>query len=188
MCFFFLFFCFSAFIFFPFSAQLLPLLTDYLDLSPDVLETIYQWADVQSILQRCEESEFIFKHQFARRMLSATVSLYRWHRERHNAQKVLKLFPALEDAGTSPRTSTGSGTGGSATNRLTVDADDVMDATDAGGEEASDIEQEIALAEQQHAYDMAPGEGPEMDSDDDSVAHVPPPPPPPPQQVFFIER
>lgn len=56
-----------------------------------LLESIQYWADVQSILTRTSEQDITFKYPIAKKMLSATVQLYRWYRQRNSAAKWLGL-------------------------------------------------------------------------------------------------
>lgn len=58
---------------------------------PALLESIHYWADVQSLLTRVTEQEVIWKYPIAKKMLSATVALYRWYCQRNSAAKWLGL-------------------------------------------------------------------------------------------------
>lgn len=144
---------------------------------PSVLDTIYQWSDVQSILQRANESEITFKWPLARRMLTATVSMYRWYRQRCSAQKTLNMSASVSTETAAATSHRSQGMNGAKRAGLVDDELEMLEVTDAGGEEASDIEHDIAIAEQENHNDLGPG-GNEQgmgDSDDESVggAHHP---------------
>lgn len=62
-------------------------------MSEAVLDSICAYADTQGMLLRNSEQEVTFKPHYARNMLSATVELYRWYRNRANALKLLLLQP-----------------------------------------------------------------------------------------------
>ncbi len=140
---------------------------------PSLLEIINHWSDVQSMLQRSNESEISFKWPFARRMLTATVSMYRWYRQRSSAQKTLNICSPMNEVLSSTTVSRFSGMSGAKRAGL-VDPDDLelLEVTDAGGEEASDIEHDIAIQEQENDNDVGPAVGNEPtigDSDDESI-------------------
>lgn len=71
--------------------QLNSILVDYLGLPVTLLESIQYWSDVQSLLTRATEQDMSFKYPMAKKMLSATVMLYRWYKHRTTASRWLGL-------------------------------------------------------------------------------------------------
>lgn len=118
------------------------LLTNYYGMPPALVDMLQQWSDIQSILVRTNEHEVTFKYPIARRMLVTTIALYRWFRQRNSSVKCLELIPPiLSGAG-----STINGAGDTclySSNLKYVrfvenDEGELIEATDAGGEEFSD--------------------------------------------------
>ena len=140
-----------------------------------LLESINNWADIQSLLMRTNDTEITFKWPLARRMLTTTVAFYRWYRMRGNAQKWLGLNPPESAISVVTHAALMNRTSVTSNMRLAgiMDGDEgeLMEATDAGGEEASDIEHDIAIAENEADNEFIPqdNEAPVLDSDDDSV-------------------
>ena len=60
-------------------------------MSSYLLESIRQWSDVQSLLSRTSEADVSFRHPLAKKMLSAALSLYKWHRMRNSGVRALGL-------------------------------------------------------------------------------------------------
>lgn len=111
-----------------------------------LLQTLCTWSDVQALLIRCSDNDLTFKVQLAKQMLSVAILLYRWHRSRTNGFKALGLtfsheylnanFAAVQVQHNSDLKMTDS------SGRL-VDENDLMEATDAGGEEYSDNDNDM---------------------------------------------
>lgn len=142
-----------------------------------LLESLNNWADIQNMLMRTNDTEVTFKWPLARRMLTATVAFYRWYRMRANAQKWLGLSNPENGTATITQAALLNRAAGSHTTNMRLagimdgDEAELMEATDAGGEEASDIEHDIAIAENEADNEFIPAENdpPVIDSDDDSV-------------------
>lgn len=64
-------------------------LTRYWSMSPVLLKTVREWADVQSLLRRTTEADVILKASLVRKMLTAALSLYRWYRHLSSSQRAL---------------------------------------------------------------------------------------------------
>lgn len=60
-------------------------------MSSNLLESIRQWSDVQSLLSRTTEADVSFRHPLAKKMLAAALSLFKWHRIRNSGVKALGL-------------------------------------------------------------------------------------------------
>lgn len=154
------------------SPQIHSFLLEKLHMPVALLDTLCDYADTQSLLQRVTDQEITFKPTFARNMLNTVVELYRWYRTYNTPLKLLDLQPhvhitpaalmGLHRSGTHTRKSSAgrSGTDGS---------DDGMETTDIAGEEEeegqedgeeSDFDGEFALAE--------PDTGDEMVVDDNA--------------------
>jgi len=123
-------------------------LTSEMNMPPTLLEALCTWADTQSLIFRCSESDVVFKPQMARSMLSVAVSLYRWHRSRISPLKSLGLISSGSGHhNTSNASMTVSETNMKMADNHTfahdVEDGDLMEATDAGGEENSDNEYDV---------------------------------------------
>ena len=112
-------------------------------MSPSLIESIKEWSDVQSLLSRTNEMDVSFKHSFAKRMLTAAISLFKWYRMRHSGTKALGL-----DSNSSSSLCLGC-------------EDDVAERLD--GEEGSDVEN---LMDQDTETEL-PAEGDADDAQDD---------------------
>mmetsp|Transcript_19516 Transcript_19516/g.21165 ORF Transcript_19516/g.21165 Transcript_19516/m.21165 type:complete len:662 (+) Transcript_19516:299-2284(+) len=126
------------------SPQLNSVLVDFLGMPPALLESIHYWADVQSLLTRVTEQEVIWKYPIAKKMLSATVALYRWYRQRNSAAKWLGLV------------ATHNGPSLKLLNMLEAEEADIFEATDPGAEEGSDNELDVLPVEPDTETEFAP--------------------------------
>lgn len=135
-----------------------------------LLESLCNYADTQSILKRCTEADISFKPQFARQMLTTAVSLYRWHRARTNVLKAignqsshplaaggtlsalagllkLRLTSGESGSDTAPNITSNVSADGTMGQDDLEDYDDydddgeLMEVTDVGAEEGSDLEE-----------------------------------------------
>lgn len=70
-----------------------PYLIQHLGMTEALLDLLNQYAHTQGLLQSSTEGDIVFKPQYARNMLTATVELYRWYRNRANAMKILSVKP-----------------------------------------------------------------------------------------------
>lgn len=112
-------------------------------MSPSLLESMKEFSHAQGLLSHTSELDVTFKHPFAKRMLAAAISLFKWYRMRHNGTKALGL-----DATSSSSSSLGC-------------EDDVAERLD--GEEGSDVEN---LMDQDTETEL-PAEGDADDAQDD---------------------
>ncbi len=107
-----------------------------------LVDSLCEWADVQSLLLRTTEADVSFKPAMARQMLVAAIALYRWFRAHQSAVKRLSLIlPAagntsVDDLLTAERLNAAQ-SGGRLTSGMGTEEADLMEETDAGGE-ASD--------------------------------------------------
>jgi hypothetical protein len=74
-------------------------LIEKMGMSEALLDTLCAYADAQGLLLRATEAEVTFKPHYARNMQAAACDLYRWHRNRSNAMKVLSLQPHQASSG-----------------------------------------------------------------------------------------
>ena len=143
-----------------------------------VIETIYQWSDVQSLLLRAGNSEVAFQYAFARKMFTATIALYRWFRHHCCARKVLgfdnshvisaneRLSALLPFPVASPELQS--------MGQFALEDLEFVESMAAGGQEASDIEADLAIAEEgqeEEEGNMNEAEN-AADSDEESFAHT----------------
>ena len=147
-----------------------------------LLDTLCDFADTQSLLQRVTDQEVAFKPTFARNMLTVVVDLYRWYRTHTAPLKLLDLQPhvhissaalmGLHRAGTHTRKSSAgrSGTDGSDDGMETTDiaGEEEEEGQEDGEEEASDFDGEFALAEADTGDEMVVDDGAQMLEDSDS--------------------
>jgi hypothetical protein len=62
-----------------------------------ILEQLCEFSDVQSLINRSNDMEVVFKCPMAKKMLSAAVSLFRWYRSKCIGYKALELTYYLPD-------------------------------------------------------------------------------------------
>lgn len=105
---------------------------EYWDINKPLLDSLVQWADVQSLANRVSDAEVLFKAKLARSMLNATISLYKWYRNKTASLKALENLiasqPMLvnsEVLDAKPMTD----------NHILDEDNDILEATDIGGEE-----------------------------------------------------
>jgi hypothetical protein len=142
-------------------------------MSPTVLETIANWSSVQSLLHNSADTDISFKWPFARRMLTATMTMYRWFRNHNSALKTLglengeMLWSTSSQLSLFPNKKAGRRLG-----MLPTDDLELLEATDVGGEETSDLEAEIGMVIE---HDEVSPQGVEngANSDDESVGVAP---------------
>ncbi len=146
-----------------------------------LLDTLCDFADTQSLLQRVTEQEVAFKPAFARNMLTVVVELYRWYRTHTAPLKLLDLQPHVHfspaalmnlRAGSHTRKSSAgrSGTDGSDDGMETTDiaGEEEEEGQEDGEEEVSDFDGEFALAEPDTGDEMVVDDGAQMLEDSDS--------------------
>eukprot|EP01034_Spumella_vulgaris_P029784 gene29784-36880_t len=124
------------------SPQIHDHLINNLGMTPELLDSLCQWAEVQGMLPRCQEADVVFKPSMARQMLVVVITLYRWYRQNQSATKKLNLvLPSSAtsdevDGLTALRLSENDLSG------LVADGEDgdgdLMEETDAGGEGSED--------------------------------------------------
>jgi ankyrin repeat protein len=73
------------------SPHLHSALLEYFHMTPQVLDIICTWSDIQSLLDRSGETEIVFKIPIAQRMLQAAMALYRWSRLHSSSMRHLGL-------------------------------------------------------------------------------------------------
>jgi len=167
-------------------------LTHLWGMSKSLIENLAMWSDLQSLVFRTSESEINLKPKFARDLYRVVSSLFKWHRSRSNCGKALevylqrfpKLLQGFEDEldefamrrvgddmlGSSLRDSAASMR--KCGNRV-VDDIDVVEATDAGGEEDISVSSYNVLdqeTETEMVVDPDGDDGRFEDVDDDSEA------------------
>eukprot|EP01038_Epipyxis_sp_PR26KG_P014990 gene14990-20164_t len=153
-------------------------LIEQMGMPPGLLTSLCTWADVQSLIARCSESELSFKSQMARSLHATAIALYRWYRNRSSAVKALNLHAASSVSLAIASSIQFSGTGKiHYGNGLQDDVDepDMMEATDAGVE-GSDNENDGIAMDQDTENELGVNDGDPDDllddSDDDNNHHI----------------
>lgn len=65
-----------------------PLLISHWNMSPSLVESLYTWADVQSLLNRVAGNEISFKSTFAKRFIDVANKLVMWYRSRVSSRNL----------------------------------------------------------------------------------------------------
>jgi hypothetical protein len=60
-------------------------------MSEELIESLIEWSDIQSLLSRCSDFDIIYKPTLAKRMLIVAKTLYKWHLKRFSSLKQLNL-------------------------------------------------------------------------------------------------
>lgn len=60
-------------------------------MNEQLIESLIQWSDIQSLLSRCSDVDIIYKPALAKRMLIVANTLYKWHLGRCSSLKQLNL-------------------------------------------------------------------------------------------------
>eukprot|EP00595_Chromulina_sp_UTEXLB2642_P000536 CAMPEP_0196763332 /NCGR_PEP_ID=MMETSP1095-20130614/3866_1 /TAXON_ID=96789 ORGANISM="Chromulina nebulosa, Strain UTEXLB2642" /NCGR_SAMPLE_ID=MMETSP1095 /ASSEMBLY_ACC=CAM_ASM_000446 /LENGTH=144 /DNA_ID=CAMNT_0042116287 /DNA_START=1520 /DNA_END=1954 /DNA_ORIENTATION=+ len=128
-----------------------------------MVDTLSTWADIQSLASRTTHLDLVFKPKLARDMLAVAIQLYKWYRNLTNSTKIVEnllLTQELSKISIIEETK----------KQLNCDLDDndLLEATDIGGEDASDTDN---LLDQETENEMAV-ESDDRRFDDDSDIDV----------------
>lgn len=129
------------------SPQIHDYLLQQMEMPIALLHSLCKWADVQSLISRYQEEdiEVVFKSSMAREMFDVSIALYRWFKYRLSAVKYLGLVTPSDNAMiNSNYSSTMAGlrlVNGSTAQEF--DDVDMMEATDAGGEDDNSENEDI---------------------------------------------
>lgn len=103
----------------------------YWDMNQSLVDTLVQWADVQSLSTRASDMEISFKSKLAGNMLNAAISLLKWYRHKTTSIKALEYYSVSTNDQAMTENVLPS---------KEEDENEFLEATDIGGEDGSDAD------------------------------------------------